>query len=304
MADVVPLSPAARFTLPALPPRPPLPPQPLSKYAPTFQFPKTLIHPFVRPFVALADRSWFGPAALKRHVVICGFPRAGTTLCHLMVDVCARRIQTFGRERRALEAARCARKTRTYLVTKRPSDVFCIQELRDFYADRAADVRFILISRDPRAVLTSRHQLYPDQYYVSAARWRAIYAHWNWARTAPDVLPVRFEDLIRRPAEVERRMSDFIGWELRRPFAEFHLNVPRRFQTRALNGVRPVDPSTIDKWRDPEHASRLRALLRELPELPQRLIDMGYESDTRWLRSPGAGSGEKPDGQALRPTYV
>jgi hypothetical protein len=33
------------------------------------------------------------------------------------------------------------------------------------------------------------------------------------------------------------------------------------------------------------HRDRIRHLLQEMPELPTRLIEMGYETDTSWTRS-------------------
>ena len=60
------------------------------------------------------------------------------------------------------------------MLTKRPSDIFLIDDIRRYYADRAASVVFVAMYRDPRAVLTSRHKARPDRYYVSVERWRAI----------------------------------------------------------------------------------------------------------------------------------
>ena len=69
-----------------------------------------------------------------------------------------------------------------------------------------------------------------------------------------------------------------------RQFDQFHAAVPEHFDTRALNGVRPLDKSSLTKWRTPKHRDRLHQLLSEIPELPDRLIEMGYEADTDWTR--------------------
>ena len=39
----------------------------------------------------------------------------------------------------------------------------------------------------------------------------------------------------------------------------------------------------IDRWRDARHAQRLREVVRELPELPQILCELGYERDDAWF---------------------
>jgi len=217
-------------------------------------------------------------------VVLCGFPRSGTTLFQALTRTCIDRIQTFRKERGALDAALFAVKRGSYLFTKRPPDLFQIEEIRNFYANRKTDLRLLLSCRDPRDVLTSFHEMQPGEFFISPDVWRAYYEHWKWAEQLPDVLSVRYEDLIRTPREVEARMEQHVGWKTKRHFEEFHQHVPKNFDTRALNGVRPLDQATVQRWKNGKFHWRLRELVeRELPELPERLIQMGYESDDRWI---------------------
>ncbi|MEW4531400.1 sulfotransferase [Maioricimonas sp. JC845] len=271
------------------------PPQAIGKQRPSLQFPKCLLFPFRRKLVELTEQGWFGGRLLRRHIVICGFPRSGSTLLQLMVEACVRDIRTFGRERRGLEMAKYALCNRPYMMTKRPSDIFLIDELRNFYADRFADVRFVLLTRDPRAILTSFHKSRPGEYYVSPERWRAMYSHWQWACQQPETIAVRYEDLISNPDAVEHQLTSFLTWRVTRPFRDYHTAVPHGFETIALNGLRELDQSNLSRWQKPRYRDRLRALLeKELPELPQALIEMGYESDESWtadyLSSPRAAA--------------
>jgi hypothetical protein len=257
----------------------------VGKLRPTFQFPKSLLVPARRAVVRLSELA--GVRGLRRHVVLCGFPRSGSTLLQLMVEACVADIHTFGRERRALEMAQCALCAKPYMLTKRPSDIFLIDALQRFYAGRAADVRFVVTVRDPRAVLTSMHaKIKPGEYYVSGERLRAIYEHWDWARTLDHVITIRHEDLIADPGGVQQALTEFAGWKVVRPFAEYQRAVPRSFDTAALNGLRPLDRGSIDRWRDPQYRDRLTRLLTdECPELPGMLIEMGYERDDRWTEA-------------------
>lgn len=264
--------------------RPDPAPEATSRCQPTFQFPKSLILPFIRPFIRLSDAGWLPAAQLKQHVVICGFPRSGTTLCQLMVESCVTGIRIFGRERRALEVAQFGHRSHPSVVTKRPKDVFLINEIREFYRSHAANVRFILMNRDPRAVLTSIHFSKPSEYFVSVNTWRHIYAHWKWARDSADVIDVRYEDLISSPDDVEHRVSEFTGWNVTRPFRRFHESVPGGFDIRALNGLRELDSGNLTRWQDNCHFRRIRSLLSEMPELPEILVELGYEHDDSWTR--------------------
>jgi hypothetical protein len=263
--------------------RPPLPPERISRCTPTFQFPKSLLRPALKAVAALKDHGWLPAVPLRQHVVICGFPRSGTTLFQLMMEGCVRGIGSRGRERRALEVAECGRRSHAALLTKRPKDLFLIREIREFYANRGVQVQFILLHRDPRAVLTSRHFSRPTEYYLSTEEWRHYYRHWDWCRKADDVLSVRYEDLIRRPEEVQRHVLEFTGWEARWNFRDFVQHVPKGFDGRALNALRELDETRLLAWRSGEHRTRLREVVRELPELPQVLVELAYEPDEQWL---------------------
>ncbi len=53
--------------------RPEHPPNRSVGTTPTFQFPKTLIQPFIRPLIWLQDAGRRPPVPLCQHIVICGF---------------------------------------------------------------------------------------------------------------------------------------------------------------------------------------------------------------------------------------
>jgi hypothetical protein len=235
--------------------------------------------------IRVIDTGWLGHTPLDAHLVICGFPRSGTTLLHLMVQTAVPAARSFPQERSGFGVAQShwPGKVR-YLITKRPNDIFWIDEIRGFYAALGTKTRarFVICVRDPRAVLTSRHEVNKADYWVTVERWRSIYDHYRYATRFADVCVVEFEDLLRRVDTVQRRLTDLVGWTPAFGFEEFHQHVPQNFDTRALNGVRSLDTTTLDRWKRPEDAERIKQLLQEMPELPERLIEMGYEVDDRW----------------------
>ena len=235
-------------------------------------------------YVRAVDRRWFGLVPIQSHVVICGFPRSGTTLLQAMLETSAVGAKAFGRERSALTVARYTWPGRfPVLISKKPDDIFRLDEVRAYYRGLNTNVRFVVSLRDPRAVLTSIFVSKPG-YCVPPEKWRAVYEHIQYQRLYPDVMMVEYRDLIERPQEVQDGLAKFIGCEIRQRFDQFHTAVPTHFDTRALNGVRPLDRASFDKWRAPKHHARIERILREIPELPQRLVEMGYESDTAWTR--------------------
>lgn len=234
-------------------------------------------------YVRAAELRLFGLVPIRTHVVICGFPRSGTTLLQLMVETSTAGARVFGRERSALNVARRVWPGRhPVLITKRPDDVFRIGEVRDYYRGRRTEVRFVVSVRDPRAVLTS---IFVDKpgYLVSSEKWRAVHEHVRYARQFPDVTVVEYRRVVEMPEAVQTELAAFTGCEIATRFDQFHASVPANFDTRALNGVRPLDRRSFDKWRHPKHRARIQQVLAEIPELPQRLIEMGYEGDAAWI---------------------
>lgn len=235
-------------------------------------------------YIGMTDRGWFGLSPLDVHVVVCGYPRSGTTLLQLMLETSTANALAFGRERGGLSVARYTWPGRyRVLLSKKPNDVFWVDEIRDYYRGRRTKVRFVLSLRDPRAVMTSVFVDKPG-YCVPSAKWRAVYEHIEYQRHFDDVRLVEYRDLVEKPLEVQQQLAAFTGCEIQQRFDTFHASVPTNFDTRALNGVRPLDRASLDKWRAAEHRERIRQILEELPELPERLIELGYERDTSWTR--------------------
>jgi len=237
-----------------------------------------------RQLLAALDRGWFGATPLQTHLVMCGFPRSGTTLLQLMVETAYPSARTFHRERAALAAVQNTWPGRhALMITKRPDDIFWLDEIRDKYRSRRPKPIFVISVRDPRAVLTSVHAKKPG-YCVPAAKWRATYDHIQYNLRFDDVVTVEYRDLIERPQTIQQRLAGFIGIEPEGRFDDYLARVPSDFDTTALNGVRALDASRLDRWRGKKHVARIRELLRDLPELPDRLIELGYEPDTSWTR--------------------
>jgi hypothetical protein len=247
-----------------------------------------LRHGVKRLVNATVDKGWFGLHPLRTHVVLCGFQRSGSTLLQLIVETCVSDIRTFGTEYWAPAAVHYAFRNHPFMVTKAPQDIFCVDEVRAFYASRAVDPKFVVTIRDPRSVLTSVHVIpsqSPDGYFVEPKRWLAYYQHVRYAQQFGDVQTVEYNDLIARPADIQARLTEFIGWRVHLPFEQFHSEASPRFDQRGLNGLRPLESSRVDAWRQECHRERICRILRELPDLPEYLIEMGYESDTSWARN-------------------
>jgi hypothetical protein len=232
----------------------------------------------------VADTGWFGLTPLETHIVICGYPRAGTTLLLAMMEHALPGARRFRGEVSAWRAATYVWRNHAVMVSKKPDDVFQIHRLRNFYAGRRARLRVILMVRDPRDVLTSRHATTgPEAYFEDIAAWRRCHEFVRAYRNDPDVLLVYYRELVTDTPAVKARIEAFTGVVSERPYMDFYTSEFGDFDTRPLNGVRPVDASRMGRWASEEHRGRIEQVLREVPDFPEILVEMGWEADDSWI---------------------
>lgn len=209
------------------------------------------------------------------HVVGCH--RSGTTLMTELLGNCFRIEGRVDHEQALWEPIPSA--PGLYL-TKKPPDTVRIKQA--FLLDR--DLYVIAMIRDPRGVITSRHKYKPGVYFSSFWRWEHYMHAIVELQDHPRYLTVRYEDLVNDPDAVQRRIAAaFPFLEATRPFSSFPDGAQVHEQARAsLNGLRAVDHSSLDRWRN--ELPRIKGELLKHPELNEWLVRLGYERDSSWTR--------------------
>lgn len=143
------------------------------------------------------------------------------------------------------------------------------------------EITVIWMLRNPVDVLTSKHKKRAG-YYVDPYRLVASLNLYNQFRNDPQVITVRYEDLVSNPERVQAMLQERLELDLIRPFRECHGHFPRFKQNlEALHSVRPIDTDSLDKWKtNPELSRYLGEVLRWHPEIvPLAKICGGYEID-------------------------
>jgi hypothetical protein len=246
----------------------------------------------------------------RRQIVICGFPRSGTSLLYNMLAVA---LPHFGRDPFEASALTSIWRFEDRL-SKLPLDVFRLEELvsRNEHGKR---LHVLAPLRDPRDLVTSVHPNVPDAYFIG---WDTSYRVGLGEAGAPEpmmpgigaieaalqaiarhpgleVLRFRYEDLVRDPGSVERWLAERLGLAFRARFVDFHLErerLPYRYDAthlrpdadrRMVREDRPLDATRAGKWRAPEHRERIRDQFGRHPELLALVRDWGYEPDDTWF---------------------
>ena len=210
-----------------------------------------------------------------RRVHIIGCYRSGTTL--LMELMWA----SFGFSGRAEHEASLLDPPpagETLYLSKKPPDTTRIE--RAFLAD---DESFLIgMLRDPRAVVTSRHESRPGRYFRGFRHWRDCARAIRGLEGHGRCLVVRFEDLVTEPDAVQEGIEQRFGFlERRARFSDYPSGVEAgEGAVQSLGGVRRLDASRIAAWKD--HLPRVKAQLDAYPDMASSLVEFGYEPDAAW----------------------
>tara|TARA_B100001057_G_C22692281_1_gene888268 strand:+ start:135 stop:893 length:759 start_codon:yes stop_codon:yes gene_type:complete len=103
------------------------------------------------------------------------------------------------------------KKTATRYAEKTPKN---INNLRNSFKFFNSKLKFIHIVRDGRDVVTSKHPSLKDEYWVSFERWVNDVSNGLEYSNNPNILIVKYEDLVNNFNETIKSIFDFLGLEL------------------------------------------------------------------------------------------
>lgn len=185
------------------------------------------------------------------------------------------------------------------VVTKRPLDIFNIDQIVSANRFRK-QIGCIILVRDVRSIVTSRHKRVPDDYFIGFDHQYFVHAgqksHTNpgilqtnaaiavaWQRRDIGIVVLRYEDILRDTESTQSRLGQVFGFRYTGSFRDFHKHgIPDELEYQ-LNEVRPLDVAAIDAWREPRHRARIRDQFTRCPRLFDILKAYGYEKDDRWF---------------------
>jgi hypothetical protein len=236
------------------------------------------------------------PEARGQHVFICGYSRSGSTMFYNMLRTTVTNRRFMERE---LPARLAIGASAEDFVTKRPLDIFDIDHIVAANLFRK-EIHCLVLIRDIRAIVTSRHKRVPDDYFMGFDRQYFIqgdaatysnpgilqtHAAIGRAQLRRDIRisVLRYEDILRHPDAVQSKLGRDIGFAYGGSFRDFHKHeVPAGLEA-PLNVLRPLDLASIDAWRTVQHRARIKDQFTRCPQLFELLKLYGYETDDRWF---------------------
>jgi hypothetical protein len=232
---------------------------------------------------------------MAKHVFVCGYPRSGSTMFYNMLRTT---VTNFAFLEREMPAQAVIARPEDY-VTKRPLDIFDIDSIRSANILKKRLFAIILI-RDLRSVVTSRHRNVPDDYFIgfdhqyfvhdgtaTFTNPGVIQTHnaiaSTWRRRDLAKIIVRYEDILKDGAGTQTKLGEAIGFAYGGAFADFHKHETPPALEYQLNTRRAPDLGAIDAWRAPQHRQRIKDQFTRCPQLLELLKIYGYETDDAWF---------------------
>ncbi|ETN95795.1 sulfotransferase family protein [Zhouia amylolytica] len=164
------------------------------------------------------------------------------------------------------------KKTAHRWCEKTPSNILYINQIERFFDE---NYKFIHLVRDGRDVVTSRHPLLENEYWVSVDRWvNDVQAGLNY-RDNKNVLLIKYEDLIINFNQTCKAIMDFIDEDYVTEVRDYHLHTNVK-KDRAWKGqVRKISADSIKKWEKEEHKERINEFYQNHKAI-ELLKELGY----------------------------
>ena len=235
-----------------------------------------------------------------KRVHIVGPPRSGTTLMLELMITGFQFSKVFNNETSLFLLPENI-PADTTMCSKNPQDY----RLVEYIIDKDSDIWFISLLRDPRDVVTSRHNKRPGVYWTNLRQWR------DWLnKTVPfkqhdRFIEVRYEELVKDPVQLQ--LAERLRFlQMTHRFSDYHkFTKPSVQSLEAMGSVRAVNNDSVGNWRN--NLPRLAGQLKIHGPVTEELIHLGYENDDQWLTllngiTPDTRPGVWPE--FLSPEYI
>ena len=140
-------------------------------------------------------------------------------------------------------------------------------------------MKVIFMLRNPAAVLISRHPYH--ELRMTTERWLNAVGFYEENKHSEGIILVKFENLVKNPNKVQKRIADRFDLKIKVPFDECwkSFDVNDRSDTFNMRGVRPMDKMRLEPWKyaDKEQMDKLREAAKKKLLLKKMKV-YGYDS--------------------------
>ena len=245
----------------------------------------------------------------KKQLIICGYPRSGTSLFYNMV---ASSIQGFNVDEWETSAIDSIWRYDNH-ASKAPIDIFNLESIAEKNIHNK-ELCVVVLMRDARDIITSHHQFSPDDFvigYQGAYSFSGEYPDYVKKFDGPGIekyysamlklagndkfnlLVIKYEDVVADPDACQLRMSETFSIEFDGTFSSYHLRKDKHklkyegkhtsLDKKLEKSSSQVEKKFVKRWADDKYRDRIKEQFTDYPQLFDILIEQGYEKSTDWF---------------------
>jgi len=273
---------------------------------------RTLIHE-TRVWIEKIKR-WLSQAFIseqekKKQLIICGYPRSGTSLFYNMISSSLKGFNIDNWETSALDSIWRFDNH----ASKSPVDLFQLTEVVESNV-HDKDLCVIILIRDIRDIITSRHQFSPDDFvigYQGAYSFSGEYPNYKKKFDGPGIgkyysvmnelsdnnlfnlIIIKYEDLVSDPDKCQKKVASTFNLPFDGLFSSYHLRKDQhklKYEGKfsALDKTLEKSSSQVEKkfvkrWAELAYKERIIEQFTDYPQLFEILIEQGYEETRDWF---------------------
>ncbi|MFX0134190.1 MAG: sulfotransferase [Candidatus Hodarchaeota archaeon] len=141
---------------------------------------------------------------------------------------------------------------------KTPKNVIFFAKILKYFKK---NVRLIHIIRAGRDTILSRHPINPSKYWSSTKRWISDVKAGLKFKDHPQVLTIKYEDLVLKFKETIIKICNFIDEEVNEEIMNWHKYATVRKHIALAGEIKPIQKNAIGKWKHAEDNVRIREFL-------------------------------------------
>ena len=103
-----------------------------------------------------------------------------------------------------------------------------------------------------------------------------------------NIFLIKYEELVSDHEKVMKNLESFLGLKLN-DYSKFYKDFQGTYNLSTEGavgsehkGLRPLTPNS-GNWKAHKHSKRMMEILKEFPEISEKLINLGYEKDNKWI---------------------
>ena len=212
---------------------------------------------------------------MKRIHVVGLSPRSGTTLMMELIAHCFD-IQAYAKHEMSI--LRSPQTSVDTFVSKKPHEF----KIANRISKKNSDIWVVLMIRDPRDIIVSKHDIDPDVYFTPLTQLQKSYSTFIKDTHSKRLITVKYEELVKNPDAIQHQLEQNISFlSATCQFSDFQGNSSIcQKSLQAMGGARKIETSSIGNWKD--HLPRVKSQIDCHGSIDKMLMHLGYEENTQW----------------------